>query len=74
MSFQAFADKAHADGKKSVVFVGENHEDPGAHNIELDLAKKLLHQVILFGLSYQLNGNLDLGGGKIEMNLMPIAY
>jgi len=41
---KAFADKAHADGKKSVVFVGENHEDPGAHKIELDLAKKLLCQ------------------------------
>ena len=80
-SFQAFADKAHADGKKSVVFVGENHEDPGAHKIELDLAKKLLCQEVLIFSSVQhlsienwwkiTNSNWEVA--KIEMHSMSIC-
>lgn len=39
---EQFVASAGASGKKAVVFVGENHEDPSAHETELDLARRLL--------------------------------
>ena len=43
-----FADQCRNSGKKSVVFLGENHEDPSAHEHELELAKHLLNKARLF--------------------------
>jgi len=42
---KSFVEKCRREGKKSVIFVGENHDDPTAHEHELELLKSLTSRV-----------------------------
>lgn len=47
-----FTEQARTSGKKSIVFVGENHEDPSAHEHELELVKHLLNEDSALSLEF----------------------
>jgi len=49
---QQFTEHARNSGKKSAIFLGENHEDPSAHEHELELVKHLLNKDCALSLEF----------------------
>jgi len=70
---QSFVDRCRDQGKKAVIFIGENHDDPTAHEHELALLKNLFEKKATSSDDDEKKAGVSLSLEFYERDVQPVV-